>query len=78
MPIIVDQINNGKRIEELNYGYQIKDILNYEEQELIDKLTKLINDEELKLKWKRASERIQQEDRISKIVQKIVDYVCEL
>ena len=70
-----DQINNGTRLEETGYGYQINNALDYTDEELVDTLNKLMADEELKARMKKASERIQQEDRISKVVDKIIDYV---
>lgn len=52
--------------------------MNYTEQELSDKISKILNDEELKLKWKKASERIQRENRMNLVVDKIVDFVNQL
>lgn len=41
----------------------------------MEKLNKILNDDELRLKWKKASERIQKENKIVKVVEKIHDFV---
>lgn len=72
-----NQINNGVRIEETGYGYQL-DILHYTEERLRDRLERLVNDKELKLKYRKASEKIRADDKVTKIADRIVDYVCGL
>ena len=54
------------------------DALNFTEEELTDKLSKILNNEELRMKWKKASERIQRENRMSPVVDRIVDYMHKL
>ena len=54
------------------------DILDFNEQELESKLDKLLNDEKLDLKWKKASERIQRENSICKVVEHIANYLDRL
>ena len=77
LPILSDQINNAVRLEETGYGYHL-DPLNFTEQELADRLSKILNNEELRLKWKTASERIRRENRMGPVVDRIVDYVYKL
>lgn len=74
MPAFADQINNATRIEETGFGYKL-DTLNFTEQELADKLRRLLNDEKLRKRWTEASRRIQSENRIVKVVDRIADYV---
>lgn len=62
-------------MEETGYGFKLN-ILRYEQQELFDKLTRILEDNKIRQKWKAASERIRAENRISKVVDQIVDYVC--
>ena len=64
-------------MEETSYGYSM-DILDFNEQELESKLDKLLNDEKLDLKWKKASERIQRENSICKVVEHIANYLDRL
>ena len=64
-------------MEETGYGYSM-DPVNFTEEELTDKLSKILNNEELRIKWKKASERIQRENRMSPVVDRIVDYVYKL
>lgn len=74
MPVIGDQINNGMRLEETNYGFQL-DLIACTEEELADRLQKLVGDEALRKKWKAASERIQEEQRIVTVANQLADYV---
>ena len=54
------------------------DITNFTEQELIEKIDKLLNDEKIEAKWKRASERIQRENRILEVVDQVFNYIDKL
>ena len=74
MPILGDQINNGIRLEETQFGFNL-DLLTCTEQELADRLQKLVGDNVLRSKWKKASERIQKEERIVTVVNQLADYV---
>lgn len=51
---------------------------NYTEEQLRDRLDRIVNDQELRLKYKKASEKIRADDKITKIVDRIADYVCGL
>ena len=62
-------------MEETNFGFKLH-ILHYEEQELFDKLTRILEDRQIRRRWKKAGERIRAENRISRVVDQIVDYVC--
>ena len=72
-----DQINNSVRIEESGYGCRMS-LTNVNEKELREKLAKLINDQELRQKWKKASERIQRENRIGRVVDHIASVASGL
>lgn len=76
-PVLGDQIANAKRVEETGYGYKI-DLMNVEQNELAEKLNKLTNDKALYQKWKDASRRIQQENRIGEVAERIVEYIERL
>ena len=52
--------------------------MKYSDEDLCSTVTKALNDEELKLKLKKASKRIQKEDRISKVSNEIIDYIEKL
>lgn len=77
LPIIWDQINNGVRIEETGWGYQL-DILHFTEEQLRDRLERIVNDQELRLRYKKASEKIRADDKITKVADRIAGYVCGL
>lgn len=72
-----DQFNNATRIEETGFGFKM-DLYNVTEKELATKLDRLLNDQELRAKWKRASERIQKENRINSVSNRIAEYVERL
>lgn len=74
MPAVVDQINNAKRVEECKIGFQLS-LLNYTEEELKDRLNKLLNDKDLNRRLKDASKQIRSDNKIFKIADKIVDYL---
>ena len=72
-----DQINNAVRLEEKGYG-ETMSLLDVNANELKAKLDRLINNQELRAKWKKASERIQKENRIGQVVDRIAEYVKKL
>lgn len=72
-----DQISNAARLEETKFGFRL-DLMKCTEQELADCLAKLTGDAELRLKWKKASERIQKEQRIVGAVNELADYIRKL
>lgn len=76
-PIVGDQIANAKRVTETGYGYSI-DLRNLGETELAEKLEKLLNDEGLRRKWTEASRRIQSENRIGQIAQRVFEYINQI
>ena len=65
-------MNNAKRVEELKFGYQL-DLLNYTKEEMEDRLTKVLNDQDMRVRLKKASQRIQKENKINAVA----DYVME-
>lgn len=71
------QINNASRIEETGFGFRM-DIMNFESDELVEKLEKLLTDKALRKKWSDASRRIQKENRILSVVDRLVNYVEKL
>ena len=72
-----DQITNSVRLEETGYGYRM-DVMKFTFDELKEKINKILNDENLIKKLKTTSKRIQSENRIYSVVDKIVDYVERL
>ena len=54
------------------------DLMNFSQEELAEKLDKLLNDEALRKRWKEASKRIQSENKLLQVVQRIVEYVERL
>ena len=72
-----DQMNSATRIEETGYGFKL-DLLNFTQEELADRLDKLLNDQALRRKWSEASKRIQKENRLLKVAEQVVRYVERL
>lgn len=72
-----DQINNAVRLEETGYGERMS-LLDVNAKELKVKLGRLINDQALRAKWKKASERIQRENRIGQVADYIAEFVRKL
>uniref|UniRef100_A0AAN0LH68 UDP-glycosyltransferase n=1 Tax=Polyphagotarsonemus latus TaxID=1204166 RepID=A0AAN0LH68_9ACAR len=66
-PVMGDQLNNAKRIEETGYGYRM-DLMNYTQEELKEKIEKLLLDETLIEKTKKVGERIRKEKSLDKAV----------
>lgn len=62
--------NLGSRIQETGYGYNLP-IYDYTDDQLKNALTNLINDENIKSKWKKASERIQKDKNYNEAI----DYI---
>ena len=65
------------RLEETGFGFHL-DIMKFTEEQLAGRLDKILNDQEIKLKLKKASEKIQKEDKITKVVNQIADYIRKL
>lgn len=72
-----DQISNSIRLEETGYGERMS-LLDVNRKELKTKLDRLINDQALRQKWKKASERIQRENRIGQVAEGIAEFVKKL
>lgn len=77
MPAMIDQINNGTRIEETKFGYKLN-LLTYTEEELSERIRRILDDDDLIRRSKDASRRIQKENKIYTVVSKIVDYLDKL
>ena len=65
-------MNNAARVEELKFGYRL-DLLNYTKDELEDRLNKVLNDQDMRDRLKKASQRIQKENKIHAAA----DYVAQ-
>ena len=76
IPVLGDQVNNAKRVEETEYGYRLE-LMRYTEDELIGAVKKALQNEELRLKMKKAGQRIQLENqsKLDSISNKIVDFI---
>jgi len=73
LPVLADQINNGKRIEETGYGFSLP-IHDYSDDQLIGAVEKLMKNDEIRVKWKKASERIQKEKNYNQMIEYIFGY----
>ena len=76
-PCMGDQISNSVRLEETGYGH-LMSLVNVNEKELKTKIDDLINNQELRSEWKKASKRIQKDYRIGKVVDHIANTVLNL
>lgn len=54
------------------------DLMNFTEEELTEKLNNLLNNDELRLKWQDAKNRIQTDNRIIGAAKRIVEYIENL
>ena len=66
MPLFVDQFDNAQRVHEKGFGIQLN-AYRCTKEELINAINKLIYDEELALRMKKISERIQLEVKLGKV-----------
>ena len=66
MPLFVDQFDNAQRVHEKGFGIQLN-AYRCTKEELINAINKLIYDEELALRMKKISERIQVEVKLGKV-----------
>uniref|UniRef100_A0AAN0N5W9 UDP-glycosyltransferase n=1 Tax=Polyphagotarsonemus latus TaxID=1204166 RepID=A0AAN0N5W9_9ACAR len=71
-PVMCDLVNNAKRIEETGFGYQM-DFLNFNKEELKEKIEKVLSDESLNEKTKKISERIKKENSLEKIAKEFYE-----
>ena len=62
---------------ESGFGFKM-DLMNFDQEELAEKLDQLANDEGLRRKWKEASSRIQGENRIATVAKRVVEYIERL
>uniref|UniRef100_A0AAN0LHH8 UDP-glycosyltransferase n=1 Tax=Polyphagotarsonemus latus TaxID=1204166 RepID=A0AAN0LHH8_9ACAR len=76
-PILGDQPNNAKRIEETGYGYQM-DLMNYTQEELKEKIEKVFSSETLIEKNKKVGERIRKDDSLDKAVEIFYSYFNQI
>lgn len=79
IPVHGDQVNNGKRLEESGYGYQL-DPNGIDEAKLRDIIGRALKNEKMSERLRNASQRIQavQEKTLLSVCQRIVDYVNNL
>ena len=66
MPLFVDQFDNAQRVHEKGFGIQLN-AYRCTKEELINAINKLIYDEELALRMKKISKRIQVEVKLGKV-----------
>uniref|UniRef100_A0AAN0LM61 UDP-glycosyltransferase n=1 Tax=Polyphagotarsonemus latus TaxID=1204166 RepID=A0AAN0LM61_9ACAR len=66
LPVMGDQINNARHIEETGYGYQL-DLMNYTKDDLKEKIEKIFSNKSLIDKYNKISERIKNEKSLEKI-----------
>ena len=64
-------------MEETGYGYQV-DPVNYTDEQLVETVRKALADEELKIKMKKAAERVRKEKRIEVVADQVVDYLNKI
>jgi UDP:flavonoid glycosyltransferase YjiC (YdhE family) len=74
MPIFGDQYDNAQRIEEKGFGIRLNPY-DFEENELLDGIDKLLNDQKLAQKLTKISKRIQSSKSIAKVAQLIENLV---
>lgn len=63
-------------VEECSYGYSLN-LLDYTEEQLKDRIERLLNDEDMKIRLKNTSERIRNSKKIEDAAQKLVDFLSE-
>lgn len=68
----IDQLNNGTRLEELGYGYKV-DIFDFDPEKLKEGINKVLNDEKLKQKMIEASKRIQNNNGIEIVCNRLIE-----
>lgn len=70
MPLFGDQFDNAQRILEKGYGYRIEPY-QFEDSELIEKVEKILNDNEMIKRGQKAAERIRNSNSKEKVCEKI-------
>uniref|UniRef100_A0AAN0N6H0 UDP-glycosyltransferase n=1 Tax=Polyphagotarsonemus latus TaxID=1204166 RepID=A0AAN0N6H0_9ACAR len=71
-PVMADQVNNAKRIEETGFGFQMN-LLSYTDEELKDKIEKVLNNDTLIEKTKKVGQRIRKENSLEVSVKKFYE-----
>jgi UDP:flavonoid glycosyltransferase YjiC (YdhE family) len=74
MPLFADQFDNAQRIYEKGFGIRL-DTYNFTEEELLTAIEKLLNDENLKTKLSKISNRIQNSESFIKAAELIEELV---
>jgi len=75
MPMMGDQYDNAQRVFEKNFGLRM-DPYSCTQEELLNAVDKLLNDESLKERMRRVSERIQNSrsnEKAADLIEKIID-----
>lgn len=74
-----DQVNNGKRLEETGFGYQL-DLNSLDETKLSDAIERALKDDKMAEKLSKASERIKrvQNEELATVCERIVDHINKL
>uniref|UniRef100_A0AAN0N794 UDP-glycosyltransferase n=1 Tax=Polyphagotarsonemus latus TaxID=1204166 RepID=A0AAN0N794_9ACAR len=71
-PVMCDQVNNAKRIEETGFGFQLN-LMSYTQKELKEKIEKVLTDDALIQKTKKVGERIRKENSLEASVKKFYE-----
>lgn len=74
LSVFVDQINNGRRVEETGMGFTFP-VYEYTEEELKGAVEKILNDQSIRARWKKMSERIQRDQNYNEAIDYIFNYV---
>uniref|UniRef100_A0AAN0LP44 UDP-glycosyltransferase n=1 Tax=Polyphagotarsonemus latus TaxID=1204166 RepID=A0AAN0LP44_9ACAR len=77
VPVMGDQMNNAKRIEETEFGLKMN-IMNYTQEELKEKIEKVLLDEILFEKIKKVGERIRKEKSLDKAVKNFYESIKDI
>ena len=62
---------------ETGYGYQL-DPMSYTDEQLIQTVRRALEDEQLRSKMKKASERVRKDQRMEMVADQIVNYLDKL
>lgn len=74
LTVFVDQINNGTRIEETGMGFSFP-VHEYTDEQLKGAVDRILNDQSIRAKWKKMSERIKKEQNYNEVMEYIFNYV---
>ena len=70
LPLFADQFDNAQRVQEKGFGLRLNPF-DCSEEEILNAIEKLLNDNELKERLRQAVERMERDQKISKVAQVI-------